>query len=66
MVTSYQSWKSFSKSILVESEEATAHNDFIIAEISKAIRQLPKSGSKLSLRSKVDTDDSNYFKLPFR
>jgi len=60
------SWKSFSKSILVESEEATAHNEYLIAEISKVIKHIPRSSSHESARSKLDLSDSNYFKLPFR
>ena len=49
------SWKSFSRSILVESEEASAHNDYIIAEITKVIHSLPQK--------RVENDQKEYFSV---
>jgi len=57
------SWKSFSKSILVESEDSQIQNELLIAEISKALKADPKDKMQ---KPKNQHEDNHYFQIPFK
>merc|ERR1712008_422127 len=59
------SWKSFSKSILVESDDSQMQNELLIAELSKALEETSKNETK-NKPERVETSQNHYFQIPFK
>ena len=59
------SWKSFSKSILVESDDSQMQNELLIAELSKALEETSKNETK-NKSERVETSQNHYFQIPFK